>query len=48
MTFRKPVGGENIYVRFGYGPLTICNHTQEQILVSMNDDTIEMVQPSKQ
>ena len=23
-TFRKPVGGENPYVRFGYVPLPIC------------------------
>ena len=28
MTFHKPAGEENPYVRFGYGPLKDCNHVQ--------------------
>ena len=27
ITLQKPMGGENLYVRFGYIPLTTCNHT---------------------
>ena len=41
-------GGENPYVRFGYSPLTICNHTQGKFSVSMNTDPINMIHISKQ
>ena len=47
MTFHKPAGEENPYVRFGYGPLTICNHTQGQVSVSMHADPINMIQTSQ-
>ena len=40
MTFLKPMGRENLYLRFGYSPQTICNHTQRQVPGSMNNDTI--------
>ena len=39
-TFLKPVVGVNPFVRFGYDPQTICNHTQGQVSGSMNADPI--------
>ena len=48
MTFHKPAGEANQYVRFGYGPLSICNHTQGQVLGSMNTDPINMIHTSQQ
>ena len=37
-----------MYVRFGYTPLEIFNHTQEQVPLSMNDDPINMIRTSQQ
>ena len=34
------MGEANPYVRFVYVPQTICNYTQGQVSVSMNDDTV--------
>ena len=36
--YKKTVGEVNIYIRFVYAPNTICNHTQGQVLVSINAD----------
>ena len=47
-TFHKTSGGENTYVRFGYGPLKIYNHTQGQFSGSMNIYTIDMIHTSQQ
>ena len=47
-TLNKPVGGSNPYVWFGYSPLKLFNHTQRQVSVSTNDDTISMVHTSQQ
>ena len=46
-TFHKPAEEENPYVRFGYGSLKICNHTQGQVSLSMNADPINMIHTSK-
>ena len=46
--FHKPVRGSNPYVRFGYGPLTIFNHTRGQVSVELNADTINMMHTSQQ
>ena len=48
MNFYKTAGKANPYVRFGYGPLAIFHHIQEQFLGSMNTDTINMIHTSKQ
>ena len=48
ITFDKPVGEENPYLRFGYGPLKICLNTQGKVSGSMNDDPINMIHTSKQ
>ena len=37
MNFHKHEGKANPYVCFGYVPHTICNNTQEQVSVSMNN-----------
>ena len=47
MTFHKPEGEANTYVRFGYIPLTICNHTRGQISGSINADQIHMIHTSQ-
>ena len=47
-TFQKPAGEANPYVRFGYGPLTIFNHTRGQVSVELNADTINMMHTSQQ
>ena len=47
-TFHKPSGEENPCIRFGYGPLTIFNHTQVQVAVSMNAYPINMMHTSQQ
>ena len=39
-TLHKPAGEANLYVRFGYGPLTIYNHTRGKVLGSTNDDPV--------
>ena len=39
--FHKPAGEENPYVRFGYVPQKISNHTRGQLSVSMNSDVID-------
>ena len=44
-TFHKPVGEESMYVCFVYGPQNISNHTQGQVLDTMNVDPIN---PNKQ
>ena len=36
----KPTGEENLYVRFGYIPQTIFNHTPGQVSLIINDDSI--------
>ena len=43
-TLHKLTGEANLYVRFGYGPLTIFEHTQGQVSGSMNFDPINMIQ----
>ena len=48
MTFEKPAGGGNTYVWFGYNPLEIYNHTPGQVSVSMDADTINMMDTSQQ
>ena len=40
LTFHKPVGEENPYIRFGYGPHKNFNHTRGQVSGSMNSDLI--------
>ena len=42
-TSHKPMGGLNKYVWFVYGPLTVCNHTQEKVSGSMNFDQLNMI-----
>ena len=39
-TLHKPVWGANPYVRFGYVPQTIFEHTWVQLSGSMNNDMI--------
>ena len=46
-TFHNPEGGENPYVRFGYGQLEIFNHTQREVSRSMNADSIDMIHTSQ-
>ena len=48
MTFQKPMGESNMYVWFGYVPMTILYDTREQVSVSMNDDTINTIHTSQQ
>ena len=45
--FNKPAGEANPYVRFGYGPLTIFNHTWGKVSGSMNADPINMIHKSQ-
>ena len=47
-TLHKPARGANPYVRFGYAPLIIWNHTQGQVSVSMNADLINKIHTSQQ
>ena len=47
-TFHKPAGKENPYVWFGYGPLTICYHTQGKVSGSMNANPINKIHTSQQ
>ena len=46
-TFHKPAGEANPYVWFGYVPLTIFNHTGEQVSGSMNADTMNIINTIK-
>ena len=39
-TFHKPAGGANLYVRLGYVPHKIFNHTRGQVSGPMNADPI--------
>ena len=48
MTFKNCGGGKSLYFRFGYDLLTICNHTQGQVSVSMNMDPINIIRTSQQ
>ena len=41
-------GGLNKYVWFVYGPLTVCNHTQEKVSGSMNFDQLNMIHTNQQ
>ena len=41
MTFQKPVGDANPYVRFWYGQLTIFLHNQGNVSGSMNDNKVD-------
>ena len=43
-TFHNTMGEVNPYVRFGYGPQTICNQTQVKVSISINADPIDMIQ----
>ena len=36
-----------MYVRFVYGPLTICNHNRVQVSGPMNSDPINMIHTSQ-
>ena len=47
-TFHKPAEEENMYVQFGYVPLTICNNAQGQVLGSMNYYPINMIHTIQQ
>ena len=47
-TLHKPTGEENLYVQFGYVPLTIFNHNQGQISGLMNSDPMNMIKTSQQ
>ena len=47
-TFIIPAEEAKPYVRFGYGPLTIFNHTQGQFSGSMNDDPINTIHTIQQ
>ena len=47
-TSHKTAGEENMCVRFGYGPLTICNHTWRQVSGLINSDKINMMHTSQQ
>ena len=42
-TFHKLLVEANPYVRFGYIPLEICNHTQGQVSGSINADPMNMI-----
>ena len=48
MTFHNPEGESNMYVRFGYGPLKICNHTQGKVSGSMNAKPINIIHTNQQ
>ena len=48
MTFYKPEGEANMYVRFGYVILAIFNHNRGEVSRSMNSDTINMIHTSQQ
>ena len=48
MTFYKPEGESNMYLRFGYVLLAIFNHTRGEVSRSMNADTINMIHTSQQ
>ena len=43
----KPAGEANLYVRFGYGPLTVFNNTREIVSGSMDADPINMTHTSQ-
>ena len=43
LTFHKPVGEENPYVRSGYGPQKLFNHTQGQVSVSNNSNPVSAI-----
>ena len=47
-TFHKLAGESNTYVNFGYVPLKLFNHTQEQVLASINADPMNMIHTSQQ
>ena len=47
-TLQKRMGEANMYVRFGYVPLTILNHIRGQVSVSMNADIINLIHTSQQ
>ena len=47
-SFQKPLGEANPYVRFGYGPLKNFNHTQRQVVVSINPDPINTKKTGQQ
>ena len=47
-TYNKLTEGSNPYDQFGYGPLTICKHTQRKVSVSINYDSINMIHTSQQ
>ena len=47
-TFHKPAGEANMYVRFGYSPLKIFNHTWGQVSGIMNADTVNMIHTGQQ
>ena len=46
-TFHNPVGESNPYVWFGYGSLTIFNHTRGKFSESMNADPINKIHTSQ-
>ena len=47
-TFHKPGGEANIYVCFGYVPLTVFNHTQRQVPGSINKYPKNMIHKIQQ
>ena len=46
--FHKTAGEANLYVWFGYSPLTIYNNTLREVSVSMNSYPINLIHTSKQ
>ena len=48
MNFHKPLGGVNLYVRFGYIPHKIWNHNRGQVSVSVNSDPVNVIYTSQQ
>ena len=47
MTFHKPVGEANMYLRFVHIPQKNCNHTRGQGSGSMNADTVNEIYTSQ-
>ena len=47
MTFHNPAGESNMFVQFGYGPLTIFNESQGNFSGTMNADPINMIHTSQ-
>ena len=43
MNLHKPAKEENIYAQFGYGSQKNFNHTQGQVLGSMNTDPVDAI-----